>query len=864
VTPISQKKLLGLPQSTETWYLAVRQLRTWIAPEGEEPERPYLTITVSADTGAIHGFALGEKPAPNQAKQSLFEAMTHPPEDLDVEPHRPARIFFEDRELYKAIAPALQAAGIETKYRGHSEMIDELVAHLEAGMREEAPEVPGLLSQRGISPKIASKFFVAAAEFYRAAPWVQLSNDDLLAVRVGDQKEPYFVIVMGQGGVEYGLALYLDWAQVLRFFQPRNHALEVLPSEGYHSLQFESITGVPFDDLEAIERYGWEIAGPQAYPVPLVFVPSDAVKRPDAGEILWYTAALQAIPAFVKGHLERDDQGEIQPVQARLMMPGPTGPQPVQVTYPAGDLPKAWRGVQDFDLDLEAPDSESPLPLDRRAMEGSMMDLGGMFSEPAVPSDVQKAQELMYQAWEESNPARRLALARRALKISSDCADAYVLLAEEEADTLERALSYYQKGVAGGRRALGEDYFEENSGHFWGLLETRPFMRAMEGMATCLWRLGRKEEALQTYLELLRLNPGDNQGIRYILADLLQAVNRYEALAALIKEYPDDWSAVWQYTRALLAFRQGGATNKANRALGDALKQNQHVPTYLTGEKRVPNRLPEYIGLGDEREAVAYAADHLNYWRRTPGAVEWLQEQLAAAEARMQSLIERSGFRIGDAVKVKEGITDPDFGTNMSGWQGRISEIDVETETGQPLLLIEWDSRTLEETPEEAIERSEQENLDWTQAYLLAEEVIRADPRDDPEDRGEVIWRLSERFAWSYLGEQGRRIQAILEGISTEDERAQMEAWEGYLREQLAFPFEAEVAEEQEQGALQLDDRVKVVGIEGIDDLSGVLVQVRKKGYRGALPLCDLEVSDEDLPQFQPVDDYLAWYMSSL
>jgi hypothetical protein len=30
------------------------------------------------------------------------------------------------------------------------------------------------------------------------------------------------------------------------------------------------------------------------------------------------------------------------------------------------------------------------------------------------------------------------------------------------------------------------------------------------------------------------------------------------------------------------------------------------------------------------------------------------------------------------------------------------------------------------------------------------------------------------------------------------------------------------------------------------------------------LPLCDLEVSDEDLPQFQPVDDYLAWYMSSL
>jgi hypothetical protein len=48
---------------------------------------------------------------------------------------------------------------------------------------------------------------------------------------------------------------------------------------------------------------------------------------------------------------------------------------------------------------------------------------------------LKKAQDLMYQAWEESNPARRIVLAHRALEISPDCADAYVLLAEEEAGT---------------------------------------------------------------------------------------------------------------------------------------------------------------------------------------------------------------------------------------------------------------------------------------------------------------------------------------------------------------------------------------------------------------------------------------------
>ena len=35
---------------------------------------------------------------------------------------------------------------------------------------------------------------------------------------------------------------------------------------------------------------------------------------------------------------------------------------------------------------------------------------------------------------------------------------------------------------------------------------------------------------------------------------------------------------------------------------------------------------------------------------------------------------------------------------------------------------------------------------------------------------------------------------------------------------------------------------------------------MRKKGYRGAVPLYDLDVTDEDAPKFQPVDDYQTWY----
>ena len=52
----------------------------------------------------------------------------------------------------------------------------------------------------------------------------------------------------------------------------------------------------------------------------------------------------------------------------------------------------------------------------------------------------------------------RSRLARRALEISPDCADAYVLLAEN-AGSRKEALELYQKGVEAGTRALGPELF---------------------------------------------------------------------------------------------------------------------------------------------------------------------------------------------------------------------------------------------------------------------------------------------------------------------------------------------------------------------------------------------------------------------
>ena len=106
-----------------------------------------------------------------------------------------------------------------------------------------------------------------------------------------------------------------------------------------------------------------------------------------------------------------------------------------------------------------------------------------------------QAQELMYKAWDAGAKRERIALAKRALDISELCADAHVLLAEEAAKTLVEARRHYEAAAAG-ERALGPRAFERDAGHFWGLLETRPYMRARAGLAKCLWAAGERAAAI--------------------------------------------------------------------------------------------------------------------------------------------------------------------------------------------------------------------------------------------------------------------------------------------------------------------------------------------------------------------------------
>ena len=89
-------------------------------------------------------------------------------------------------------------------------------------------------------------------------------------------------------------------------------------------------------------------------------------------------------------------------------------------------------------------------------------------------------------------------------------------------------------------------------------------------------------------------------------------------------------------------------------------------------------------------------------------------------------------FEVGDAVIVKTGVADPDFGTDIGGWQGCVKEVD-----GDDTVFIAWDSITLRQMALDLIIRCENENLDWEVMTLSQTEVEKTTSRDSKED---VIW----------------------------------------------------------------------------------------------------------------------------
>jgi hypothetical protein len=75
----------------------------------------------------------------------------------------------------------------------------------------------------------------------------------------------------------------------------------------------------------------------------------------------------------------------------------------------------------------------------------------------------------------------------------------------------------------------GETIFEEQTGRFWGILQTRDYMRARLGVVEASLKIKTKlatEQALDHIRDMLRLCRGDNMGVRDLAPPLFLRLGR--------------------------------------------------------------------------------------------------------------------------------------------------------------------------------------------------------------------------------------------------------------------------------------------------------------------------------------------------
>jgi len=238
-----------------------------------------------------------------------------------------------------------------------------------------------------------------------------------------------------------------------------------------------------------------------------------------------------------------------------------------------------------------------------------------------VLSNREKAEDKIYQAYE-SSKTQGLKLAEEALKLDKNCILAYQYLGEQQ-NNLNKAKEYYLKGIELGKKMFGGKYEVENKGHFWLIFETRPYMSCIFNLSECEYYSGNLSESIRLIEYLLELNPGDNQGVRYILSSHLLEAKEYDKYKKHSEANSEDAGIFFQFNNSLFEFISSGDSNTANKLLKEAIRHNAYVIPKLNRASKM--RSGSY-SIGGKEEANYYCQYNAKIWQATDGAIEWAEK----------------------------------------------------------------------------------------------------------------------------------------------------------------------------------------------------------------------------------------------
>jgi len=561
------------------------------------------------------------------AFDQFVEAMLELSEEQES-PSRPAQIDCNDRRFAERLGERLDGSGTVVHYRAEMEdwreAILDLAEHVHSAV---SPSLPSL-REVGCSDDQVREYAAAAAEFYRAGLWRLLDDTDLIQIETPRPlRNLKHAVVLGSAGQSYGLGFYdhpeVHYTLMSQRVDPRELSL--------FSFTYTSPAEVVSDDVALWAELDLPIETGDAFPDVNLFsgASADGSRRPMPKELEFLTIVLRGLAQTTEQELD-------------------TGRWTKWVRI-AGKRKKCGFAIPNL---LDPPDRaewarRGKMP-DRRGHEAHFIQLQEFIDSVGEGMDVDELNEAIRARfvgrslddieWPRNTPAerahalyqealgcfgrRRVLLARAALAEDPTHVEAGTLIAESTPDVDART-AMFEDAKRAAAEALGGE-MEELAGQFWGFHETRPYMRACHGLAAALTDAGRTRDAIEQYREMLRLNPNDNQGVRYELVPLLIEQGRDAEAIEVLDRYAEE-SAMWLYAKALVEFRRGGQSAKAKKAVRAAFGANDHVLKLMQSDE--PPLMPESYGPGSPEEAAVCLEQLQTAWDETEGFLLWMFQE---------------------------------------------------------------------------------------------------------------------------------------------------------------------------------------------------------------------------------------------
>ena len=238
------------------------------------------------------------------------------------------------------------------------------------------------------------------------------------------------------------------------------------------------------------------------------------------------------------------------------------------------------------------------------------------------------AYEILEEAQNAKTEKEAIKLAKKAYEKSPECFDAILFQCDLEENGIKR-MKLLDDGLEFEKNRLTkEKYFDkENIGHFYGIFETRPYIRGLVIKAEYLLEEGKISQAENVCREVLRLNENDNMGARYLLMAIYATLEKENDMLKLYKKYPEE-DLEMMFPLFALYYKLGN-DKKAKEYLNRIDKCNSNFVKFFNGTIKENKKVEHgYYSRGDSSEIFMYL-DRYDYLLITmPKLHEYVIENL--------------------------------------------------------------------------------------------------------------------------------------------------------------------------------------------------------------------------------------------